>query len=113
MAKNAQASEYIDGLVDDARKLAIKLRAMIFAAAPKATEVFKWSRPCYELDSPFCYIVANKKHINIGFNEGASLDDPQGLLEGTGKSMRHVKIDLASGTIPPGVKVLIENAAQV
>jgi hypothetical protein len=31
-------------------------------------------------------------HVNVGFFLGAQLADPAGLLEGTGKSMRHVKL---------------------
>jgi hypothetical protein len=41
---------------------------------------------------PFAYVVAYKDHVNVGFFAGASLSDPDGLLEGTGKRMRHVKL---------------------
>lgn len=40
----------------------------------------------------FAYVDAFTAHANIGFYEGASLPDPAGLLEGTGKRMRHVKL---------------------
>ncbi len=40
----------------------------------------------------FAYVNAFSKHANIGFYQGASLPDPSGLLEGTGKRMRHVKL---------------------
>lgn len=43
-------------------------------------------------DAAFAYVDAFTAHVNVGFFRGASLDDPAGLLEGTGKSMRHVKI---------------------
>jgi hypothetical protein len=43
-------------------------------------------------DAAFAYVDAFAAHVNIGFFEGASLDDPTGLLEGAGKRMRHVKI---------------------
>ena len=43
-------------------------------------------------DAPFAYVGAFRAHVNIGFFQGAALPDPEGLLEGTGKSMRHVKI---------------------
>lgn len=35
---------------------------------------------------------AFKAHASVGFFHGAGLADPQGLLEGTGKRMRHVKL---------------------
>jgi hypothetical protein len=46
---------------------------------------------CVE-DAPFGYVNAFKAHVNVGFFHGAALDDPAGLLEGTGKRMRHVKL---------------------
>jgi hypothetical protein len=46
---------------------------------------------CVE-DAAFGYVNAFTSHVNIGFFYGAALDDPAGLLEGTGKRMRHVKL---------------------
>lgn len=44
----------------------------------------------------YAYIAVYSSHINLGFYHGAVLADPSGLLEGTGKGLRHIKIhDLA------------------
>jgi hypothetical protein len=43
-------------------------------------------------DAPFGYVNVFKAHVNVGFFLGAELDDPAGLLQGTGRRMRHVKI---------------------
>lgn len=43
-------------------------------------------------DAPFAYVNAFKAHASVGFYYGAMLADPAGLLEGTGKRMRHVKL---------------------
>jgi hypothetical protein len=43
-------------------------------------------------DAAFAYVNAFKAHVNVGFFRGAELADPAGLLEGTGKYMRHVKL---------------------
>ena len=43
-------------------------------------------------DAAFAYVGAFKSHANIGFFQGASLTDPAGLLLGSGKRMRHVKL---------------------
>jgi hypothetical protein len=40
-----------------------------------------------------CYIAVYRTHINLGFYHGALLPDPKQLLEGTGKGLRHVKIN--------------------
>lgn len=47
---------------------------------------------------PFAYVGAFTRHVNVGFFMGAFLPDPCGLLQGTGKRMRHVKLH-------PGVQV--------
>ena len=39
----------------------------------------------------FCYIATNAKHVNLGFPRGAALPDPNRVLEGEGKAMRHIK----------------------
>ena len=43
-------------------------------------------------DAAFAYVDAFTSHVNVGFFAGAGLADPAGLLEGTGKYMRHVKL---------------------
>lgn len=43
-------------------------------------------------DAAFAYVNAFRAHVDVGFFLGAELDDPSGLLEGTGKFMRHVKL---------------------
>jgi len=40
----------------------------------------------------FAYIASFSSHVNLGFFHGADLPDPQGLLRGSGKFMRHVKL---------------------
>lgn len=44
-------------------------------------------------DAPFGYVNSFKNHVNVGFFQGALLEDPAGLLEGSGKRMRHVKLN--------------------
>jgi len=43
-------------------------------------------------DAAFAYVNVFKAHVNVGFFRGAALADPKGLLEGTGRFMRHVKL---------------------
>jgi predicted enzyme related to lactoylglutathione lyase len=43
-------------------------------------------------DAGFAYVDAFQSHVNVGFFQGASLPDPVGLLRGTGKRMRHVRL---------------------
>jgi hypothetical protein len=45
-------------------------------------------------DAAFAYVDAFTSHVNVGFFAGAELADPAGLLEGSGKYMRHVKLKI-------------------
>jgi hypothetical protein len=48
--------------------------------------------------------------VNVGFFQGASLSDPGGLLEGSGKYMRHVKLRAGTVTDDAAIRGLIEAA---
>ena len=61
-------------------------------------------------DAAFGYVNAFTAHVNVGFFLGAWLDDPAGLLEGTGKRMRHVKLRAAQEPEPAALATLIEDA---
>ena len=43
-------------------------------------------------DAAFGYVAVFTAHANVGFFYGAELEDPTGLLQGSGKRMRHVKV---------------------
>jgi len=49
-------------------------------------------------DVPFAYVNVFTSHVNVGFFQGAALPDPAGLLQGTGRFMRHVKIRSGAAT---------------
>jgi hypothetical protein len=61
-------------------------------------------------DSPFGYVNAFTSHVNVGFFHGASLPDPARLLLGTGKFMRHVKLQPGTATNAAALNRLIEAA---
>lgn len=61
-------------------------------------------------DAPFAYVNAFKAHAAVGFFHGAALTDPVGLLEGAGKSMRHVKLRPGAAVNEAGLNALIAAA---
>lgn len=64
---------------------------------------------CVE-EAAFAYVDAFRAHANVGFYRGAELDDPSGLLEGTGNLMRHVKLGPGRDVDSRALKRLIETA---
>ena len=61
-------------------------------------------------DDRYVYIMPFRSSVNLGFFQGASLIDPQGLLQGTGARLRHVKLRTVADTQQPGVRALVEEA---
>jgi hypothetical protein len=61
-------------------------------------------------DAAFAYVNAFKAHVNVGFFRGAEIADPEGLLEGTGRFMRHVKLKPGSDVDASALKRLIDTA---
>lgn len=61
-------------------------------------------------EAAFGYVNAFRAHVNVGFFFGAALPDPAGLLEGSGKRMRHVKLRSGDNTNVDAVSALIAAA---
>jgi len=58
----------------------------------------------------FAYVNAFTSHVNVGFFQGAELPDPQRMLEGAGKFMRHVKLRPGEEVDVAALSVLIDAA---
>ncbi len=61
-------------------------------------------------EAAFAYVNEFAAHVNVGFFRGAELADPAGLLEGTGKYMRHVKLRPDGDVDAKALKALIDTA---
>jgi hypothetical protein len=61
-------------------------------------------------DVPFGYVNVFTSYVNVGFFQGAALPDPQRLLQGAGRFMRHVKLKPGTATNAAALCALIEAA---
>ncbi len=61
-------------------------------------------------DAAFAYVNVFTAHVNVGFFQGAAIADPEGLLEGTGTFMRHVKLEPGRNIDAGALTRLIEAA---
>ena len=100
-------------------ELAYAVRALIGEVYPAAFEVpwIKQRIAGYGVGSKkgnehFCYISAHKDYVNLGFNFGTTLPDPSGLLEGTGKLFRHVKIKQLDDLHNTALRELLQAAVE-
>ena len=71
---------------------------------PALTAVFSISE---KLSDAFCMLPIYTNHLNLGFNKGTLLKDPNKLLTGTGNLIRHVDVKMPSDYRNPKVKALI------
>lgn len=75
------------------QKLIDGLSRLVKKTAPELTPAVKWGQGCWTLrDAPKVYIHAEPDHVQFGFYAGSTLKDPEGLLVGSGKHVRHVKV---------------------
>ncbi len=89
---NQEVTNYIKNSEENNQPILGSLRELIFSLVPNANEQFKWSRPVYATDKDFCYLKTTKKAVTLGFFEFNKIKTNSHLIEGTGKSMRHIKI---------------------
>jgi hypothetical protein len=87
-----EVSEYIENAPIEQKEIMKRLREIIFHAVPEVIEELKWNRPVYKYRKDIAYILVNKSHVNFGFSKFEKIKNPTALLEGNGKTMRHVKI---------------------
>lgn len=110
-AKNV--AEYIDGLDGWKSDVGKAVHEIVMAAAPEAKSSIKWAQPVYEANGPFSYFKAFKNSVNFGFWRGVDLDDPQGLLTGSGEKMRHVKLTSVADVKADAFTALVRQAVQL
>jgi hypothetical protein len=99
-------------------KLALAARKLVLEEAPDATELIYdaynavatgygfTGRP----SECFIHIAVYAKWVNLGFHRGSELEDPLGVLQGTGRLIRHIRIAELEDLEKPGVAPLVQAA---
>jgi hypothetical protein len=117
-ASGKEASKIIDAYLQtknpELKVLANELRRVVRKTAPQSREaVNAWGVPTFDFHGPFCILMVGKDHVTFGFTRGTSLSDPEGLLEGTGRNLRHVKLKTAEQLRDANLRRLILEAAEM
>jgi hypothetical protein len=105
---------FLASYAPDVRELALSARALIQKLVPEAEEkvLRPWKMIAYGRGKKFVAISPHARWVNLHFHQGASLPDPSGLLEGSGKSARHVKIASRADLRRRPVSTLVRAAAR-
>lgn len=107
-------------LSPEVRPVVVDLRQLVRAAAPEATETAVWGALSYHLaflggrvKGAVCQICARGRRVELGFVHGALLPDPKGLLQGSGKSKRVVRVDEMRRLDRPRLVALVRHAVEI
>ena len=111
--------EALSGSSDQVKEIARRLRKLIIDFYPEVVEV-PWPKQKIigygvgpkKMSEHFCYIGAHREHVNLGFYYGAELSDPEGLLEGTGKKLRHIKVREVEEVAQPALRHLVQSSLE-
>jgi hypothetical protein len=96
------------------KPVAEELRRLVKKAVPESSETINpWGIPTFDSHGPFCLLMVGKNHVTFGFSRGTSLTDSAGLLEGTGKNLRHVKLKELEQVRDLNLRKLIMEAAEL
>lgn len=68
------------------------VRALLRRIAPEARERVMYGGIMVEDGDDVCGVFAYRAHVSVEFGSGATMDDPHGVLEGSGKYRRHIKL---------------------
>jgi hypothetical protein len=92
-----------------------KLRKVVMTTFPAAQEIFYHGTLGYSSSGrPYdriIYIWPTSTHVTLGFFFGTSLPDPNHLLVGIGKRMRHVKVRTMEEASNPALRILVRAAS--
>jgi hypothetical protein len=84
--------EFVAQLEPEFQPAAEALRSTIRRCAPSAHEAIKWRVPAYGERPVVAAIMPAPGYLRLELFQGADLDDPEGLLEGSGTAVRHIKV---------------------
>src|SRR5678815_2563059 len=92
--------------------MCIRDRKFVKRTAPELSEAVKWGNGCWlGKKGPVAYVYSDTGFVQFGFFRGAALIDAQGLLEGKGQYVRHIKVRSPSGIDEQAFAALLRQAA--
>ena len=115
---NPEYLKFLSPFENGIKELALATRALVFVEAPDSTELIYdaynavatgysfTGRP----SDAFIHIAVYAHWVNLGFNRGSELEDPQGMLQGSGRSIRHIRIAEARDLEKPTVRAFVKAA---
>jgi hypothetical protein len=111
----AEFDDLLSSYHPNIQAIARRVRALIFDVVPDVSEhvypvmkVVRYGLEGNKMAGLVFFLMPHKERVNLGFNHGTSLPDPKGLLEGTGKNLRHVKLGDEGAVSNPALRGLLK-----
>lgn len=101
------------GAADDPERVAETVRHLIHALAPHLRLEPRWGHPWYVGNDLVLLVGPFANHTSVEFWRGTTLKDPEHLLEGTGKNLRHVKLRSVEDATRPAFVGLMREAIRL
>ena len=112
MKAYASFDDYLEDQSPRNQDIIRALRRFVRRVEPGLTESVKWGNGCWlGKVGPVAYVYSDDEYVQFGFFRGATLRDPQGLLEGKGSYVRHIKVRDRSDIDPQAFARLLGQAA--
>jgi hypothetical protein len=109
-----RSDEVFAAAAPEVAALARDVRALILRLPPGAVEVARpgdravsFGHGPAKMNAASAYLLPQARWLNLGFYHRADLPDPAGVLEGTGKALRHVKLHSAADLTPDVAALLV------
>ena len=113
MKRYANFDDYFVDQSPKNRSVIRALRAFVKHVAPGLRESVTWGNGCWLKGSvPVSYVYTTPDYVQFGFFRGSALQDPQGLLEGKGQYVRHIKMRKPSDIDEDVFVALLRQAAR-
>ncbi|HEU5179800.1 MAG TPA: DUF1801 domain-containing protein [Candidatus Polarisedimenticolia bacterium] len=107
----ASFDAYLKDQVPKNQPIIRALRRFVKRVEPELSESVKWGNGCrVGRSGPVAYVYSAPGYVQFGFLYGSSLKDPEGLLEGNGQYVRHIKVFDPSGIDETAFAALLTQA---
>jgi len=87
------------------------VRRLVHESAPQAAELISYNMPVFKASGKiFAWVLGSRKAVTFSFRAGTALEDRYGLLRGTGKTARHIKLGSVDSVDRAVLRYYIEQA---
>jgi hypothetical protein len=113
MKAYASFDQYLADQTPRNQEVIRRLRKFVKRIAPQLQESVKWGNGCWvKGKAPVAYVYSAPDHVQFGFFTGSALRDPDGLLRGEGKFVRHIKVRKRSDIDETAFATLLRQAVK-